>query len=454
MSTSQDDSRPPRGMWQQALFFADRTPESRNRYVDFLRALSILAVVVGHWLISAPYFLGQEPAYSHLLDLEPWTRWLTWLFQVMPVFFFVGGFSNSVSWESAKRKGLDYNVWFDARIRRLIGPVLPLVLAWGIMVAVAHANGVGPTMIRIGSQVALVPVWFLAVYILVVALVPLTHAAWRRWGFASVAAPVIGAILVDLGTFAAGIGWIGWINYVFVWLTVHQLGYAWHDGRLSGVKIGAPLFVIGILSLLALTHLGPYPLSLVGVPSDEISNTLPPKLPLLALAAAQIGLLLCFEAPARRWLAHRIPWAATILINGMIMTIYLWHSTVMMLLVGLAFWQLPAVLASYPATAVWWWTRPLWIGAYAVACLPFLLVFSRFERPEEGGRPAPAWRQLLGCVVACAGLAILALGGIGGDGWLGLRWIPLLLPLVGAAVAGFGPIPWVVRRVLQPQAGE
>ena len=79
-----------------------------------------MAVVAGHWLISAPHFLGHEPAYAHLLDLEEWTRWLTWLFQVMPVFFFVGGFSNSVSWESAQRKGLDYNAWFDARIRRLI----------------------------------------------------------------------------------------------------------------------------------------------------------------------------------------------------------------------------------------------------------------------------------------------------------------------------------------------
>lgn len=454
MSTANDESRPPRGLWQRALYLADRTPESRNRYVDFLRALSILAVVAGHWLISAPYFLGGEPAYAHLLDLEPWTRWLTWLFQVMPVFFFVGGFSNSVSWESAKRKGLATSAWFDARIRRLIGPVLPLLLAWGVIVAVAHANGVGPTMIRIGSQVALVPVWFLAVYILVVALVPLTDAAWRRWGFASVAAPVVGAVVVDLGTFAAGLTWIGWVNYVFVWITVHQLGYAWHDRRLAGLKVGVGLFIIGLLSLVALTHLGPYPLSLVGVPSDEISNTLPPKLPLLALAGAQIGLLLSFEAPARRWLAHRLPWAATILVNGMIMTIYLWHSTVMMLLVGLAFWQLPSVLAPYPATALWWWTRPLWLVAYALACLPFLLVFSRFERPEEGGRPAPAWRQLLGCAVACAGLATLALGGIGGAGWLGLRWIPLLLPLVGAALAGFGPIPWVVRRVFQPQTEE
>ena len=74
--------------------------------------------------------------------------------------------------------------------------------------------------------------------------------------------------------------------------------------------------------------------------------------------------------------------------------------------------------------------------------MPFLLVFARFERPATGsaGRPAAVWRQLLGCAVACAGLAMLALDGVGGSGWLGLRWVPLALPLVGAGLAGFGPL--------------
>jgi hypothetical protein len=322
-----------------------------------------------------------------------------------------------------------------------------LLLAWGAMVAVAHANGVGAGMIRIGSKVALVPVWFLAVYIMVVAVVPVTHAAWRRVGFASVVAPVIAAAGVDFVFFAGGLHVLGWLNYPFVWLAVHQLGYAWHDGRLAGTRTGLALFVVGVLTLVALTHLGPYPLSLVGVPNDEISNTLPPKLPLLALAAAQIGLVLLLESAARRWLTRRVPWAVTIVINGMIMTIFLWHSTVMMLLVGLAFWQLPFVLAQYPDTAAWWWTRPLWIFAYALATLPFLLVFAHFERPASGAAPRPAsvWLQLLGCTVACAGLAMLALDGIGGNSWLGLRWVPLLLPLFGAGLGGFGPFGWAGR---------
>jgi surface polysaccharide O-acyltransferase-like enzyme len=441
------EGRPPRGMWRRALWYADRTPEARNRYVDFLRALSILAVVLGHWLISAPYFDNGSPAYSHLLDLAPWSRWLTWLFQVMPIFFFVGGFSNGISWDSAKRKALGYRIWFDSRMRRLIGPVLPLLLAWGAMVAVAHSNGVGPGMIRIGSKVALVPVWFLAVYILVVALVPFTRAAWKRWGFVSVFAPVAAAAAVDVAFFAGDLRALGWLNYPFVWLAVHQLGYAWRDGRLAGPRIGLTLLVTGISTLVLLTHVGPYPLSLVGVPSDDVSNTLPPKLPLLSLAMAQIGLVLVLESPMRRWLNRRVPWAATIVVNGMIMTIFLWHSTVMMLLVGLAFWQMPGVLAQQPNTVGWWLTRPLWLLVYTLVTLPFLLVFGRFERPasDDGGRPAAVWLQLLGCIVACTGLAMLALDGVGGGGWLGLRWIPLLLPLAGAGIGGFGPLRWVGR---------
>jgi len=434
-------------MWNRAVWYAERTPGTRNRYVDFLRALSILAVVTGHWLIAAPYLDNGNPAYSHLLDLAPWSQWLTWLFQVMPVFFFVGGFSNAVSWESARRKNLRYGAWLDARVRRLLGPVLPLLVMWGVMVAVAHSQGVRPAMIRVGSQVALVPVWFLAIYLIVVALVPLAHTAWRRWGFLSVVAPVAAAAAVDIAFFAGGMRALSWINYPFVWLAVHQMGFAWFERRIAGVRLGVGLFVLGILALVGLTHLGPYPLSLVGVPGEQVSNTLPPKLPLLALAAAQIGLLLTLETPMRRWLERRFTWAATILVNGMIMTIYLWHSTVMMLLIGLAFWKLPSVLVMFPNSTVWWVTRPLWLLAYAVVLLPFLLVFARFERPPDPEGAAPAvWRQLLGGVVACTGLALLALDGVGGEGWLGVRWLPLLLPLVGATVSGFGPLGRFTRQ--------
>ena len=37
---------------------ADATPEARDRYVDFLRAASILAVVFGHWFIAIIWWRG------------------------------------------------------------------------------------------------------------------------------------------------------------------------------------------------------------------------------------------------------------------------------------------------------------------------------------------------------------------------------------------------------------
>ncbi len=431
-----------RGVWAQAAYLAEMTPESRNRYVDFLRALSILAVVGGHWLLAAPHFAEGQPRLAHMLDVSSWTQWLTWVLQVMPVFFFVGGFSNGTSWSAALRKGTGYATWLDSRLRRLIGPVLPLLLVWAIMAAVARFQGVSEGMIRIGSQVALVPVWFLAVYMLVIVFVPLTYRAWQRFGMLSFWLLVFGAVLVDIGFFVGGLHWLGWLNYIFVWLAVHQLGYAWFGGKLSGIKKALPWFLLGLPLLVILTKFGPYPLSLVGVPTDEISNTLPPKVPLLALAAWQIGFLLTIEKPMRRLLANTLAWTVTVLINGMIMTIFLWHSTVMILLIGLGFWVLPTVHSLDPASGMWWAFRPVWIAIYAAVSLPFIAVFARFERPNmDGIVPVAPWRLLIGCATACGGLAMLALAGVGSsEGWLGLRIIPLVLPFFGAGVAGFGPL--------------
>src|SRR5215813_10250581 len=90
--------------WSRAARLADRTPASRNRYVDFLRAASMLVVTVGHWLAAAPHFdASGELIGAHILTAVPWTAWLTWIVQVMPIFFIVGGYANGVSWRTACR---------------------------------------------------------------------------------------------------------------------------------------------------------------------------------------------------------------------------------------------------------------------------------------------------------------------------------------------------------------
>ena len=425
-------------LWGQARRLAERTPASRNRYVDFLRAASISAVVLGHWLIAAPYYEPGKPDMQHLLAVSPWSQWITWFFQVMPIFFFVGGYSNLTSWRAAQRRGDSYADWLGGRLRRLLQPVLPLLAVWSALALLGQWFGVPDGFVRVGSRIALVPIWFLAVYLLVALFVPFSSAAWQRFGLWSVAALVAGAALTDLAFFGAGWRHLGWFNYLFVWLAVHQLGYAWRDGKLNSVGRTLWLFPAGLLSLLLLVNFGPYPLSLVGVPTETVSNTLPPKLPLLALGTAQIGLLLSLQGPARRWLDRTTPWTATVMVNGMIMTLFLWHSTAMILVIGAGFLVKPDLFTVVPGTVSWWAWRPIWVAVFAAATVPFLMGFSRFERAAARQKPqVSVGRLYAGCLLSCAGLAWLALKGIGGSGhWL-IDVACLAMPFCGAALAGF-----------------
>ncbi len=430
-------------LWSRASAIAARTPPARNRLVDFLRAASILAVISGHWLLAAPYVSGTELALGNMLERSPWTQWLTWAFQVMPIFFLVGGYANGVSWRAAARDARSYREWLTARLQRLVGPVLPLIAVWAFLGAAGGQLGVPPDVVQTGSRMALVPIWFLAVYTLVVVLVPLSHAAWMRFGFVSFFLPAGLAVVDDALFFFADLRAAGWLNYAFVWLAVHQLGYAWLDGRLGGASTRLACGLAGLGVLAGLVTIGPHPLSMISVPGEGVSNSLPPKLPMLALGVAQSGLLLSLEGPLRRWLVRSAPWTATVLLNGMIMTIYLWHLTAAALVMGLAILLGNVGLDAVPGTASWWLTRPVWLVLYIGALGGLALVLGRFERGAES-EPAAAWRQVAGAAVVCAGLAMLALNGVGGDGWLGLRLWALALPFIGAALAGLLPVdvPW------------
>jgi surface polysaccharide O-acyltransferase-like enzyme len=426
-------------VWTRAAAVAARTPESRNRYVDFLRAVSILAVISGHWLIAAPYVEDGDLVLTNMLARQPWTQLLTWVFQVMPVFFLVGGYSNGVSWKAAQRDGRSYGDWLDGRLQRLVGPVLPLALVWALLGVVGRQAGAEPQLISVGSQMALIPIWFLAVYVAAVLLVPLTYAAWQRWGMLSFWVCVALVVADDVLFFGANLRALGWLNYGFIWIAVHQLGYAWRDGHITGVARTLPWVAGGLVLLVGLVTVGPYPVSMVSVPGEDVSNTLPPKLPMLLLGVIQCGLLLTFEAPFRHWLKRSAAWTATVLVNGMIMTIYLWHLTASTLAIGLALLTGNLGLTIEPGSGLWWSGRPAWLLVYAVALALLALVFSRFERGGKGARPAEAWRQVIGAALVCGGLAMLALQGVGGEGFLGLQlWVAL--PFAGAWLAGVNPI--------------
>ncbi|QFT78218.1 acyltransferase [Erythrobacter sp. THAF29] len=437
-------------MWDKARELAQMAPPERNRWVDFLRALSILAVVIGHWLVAAPYIDATgEIRGGHLLGILPWTQWLTWGFQVMPIFFLVGGYSNGVSWRAQLRKAEHgqtgiYRDWFASRVQRLITPVFPVLLLWAAIALGMTQAGMDRDQVRMATQLALIPVWFLAVYLLVTALTPLTHAAWRRIGFRSFFLLLAAAILIDWLAIFKGVAYVNFLNFLFVWVGIHQLGYAWLDGAFRGTGHRLFWFVSSLAVLLLLTVIGPYPIAMIGVPGAQMTNSMPPTIALLALGMTQTGLVLLLEPWGRRMLENLTLWTATVLMNGMIMTVYLWHLTAFVL-VMVAAWLLGGIgLGLYPGTAEWWWTRPVWFALYIIALLPMIAIFARHERsfgPVRGGRTVPRLRVALGVLLICIGLAMTAAISIASpEGITGVRLWVVAFPFLGAALLGFGPL--------------
>jgi peptidoglycan/LPS O-acetylase OafA/YrhL len=417
---------------------AAKTPPERNRYVDFLRAVSILFVVIGHWLIATAWYVDGQLTPGHLLKTHPQYQWLTWLFQVMPIFFIVGGYSNAVSLESADRKGQGYADWLAARLHRLVTPLLLLIITWGLVAGVMKLMDVRPEVIVFTSQAALIPTWFLSIYITLVLLAPVAYKFWCKYGFGSFWILAAMAAVVDALFFGADVRWPGWSNYFWVWLAVHQLGFAWRDGRMGSVGKLLVYSLLGFTALYSLVRWGPYPLAMVGSPDEGVSNTLPPKITLLALGVFQFGLLLSLEGPMRRTLSSLRLWTATVLINSMIMTIYLWHITIMVVLGSVLYLTGGFGFGIEPGTNEWWLTRPVWIVVLAVLLVPVALPLSALERrgrnPET---PVPsATRQVAGAILVCLGIALLAMWGYGGAPIPGFGVGAFVLVMLGAGISG------------------
>ena len=141
--------------------------------------------------------------------------------------------------------------WLRSRLRRLAIPVIPVLLFWTTFGWLALNLGLAWETLQLASQVALVPTWFLAAYVVIVTIAPLLLALWDRIGIWSIVAGFALAGLCDLLSIGVGVIPVGFLNYVFVWGTVHQLGYAWLDGKLDGMSKRIGLMLTGFLTTLA-----------------------------------------------------------------------------------------------------------------------------------------------------------------------------------------------------------
>ena len=368
----------------------------RDLTLDIARVFCVLLVVVIHLLeVGVGRASDGALVVSRPLEHQAWFAGVTWAGQIMPLFFVVGGFASATAWRSLVRRGGGPADYIRTRVVRLALPALPLYVFYVVVLGVATVIGVDHRLLAVVAQGAGLPLWFLAAYTLCQALVPVMARLHATAPKRTLAVLLLGAIAVDAMRYSLHAPPLGWLNLLFVWVLIQQLGFWYADGwfaarsRWTLAAIAAACY----LSLWPLTALGPYSVNM-------LDNLNPPTVPLIVLGVAQACVLRLLRPALAALMRTRAARAVVFVAGTRLMTIYLWHLPVIILLSGIAL-LLPGA-SPEPGTSAWWWSRiPVWV-LVMTAILGLSLLVGRFEKPRSLGAAPALWIAALGATLTFA----------------------------------------------------
>jgi hypothetical protein len=392
--------------WGKELAMADTARRSeRNPYADFLRSFSLLVVILWHWCFTILVWGDQGPYATSPLGFTSGLWIVTWLLQVLPLFFYIGAYVHLKSWERAAARG--ERIWHFAlrQAKSLAIPSAALLVTWvvlGIIVGVVFdLNWMGQAVLMVLS-----PLWFVGTYLLFVCLMPITLWLHRRYDVLVLVVLAGLAVIVDILRFRYQVPGIEWVNMVFVWGFAFQLGYFY--GRISGVDT-APRFsdgridwayqsarsrqlakvmaLSGLFGLIGLVFSGLFPGSMVGVPGED-SNMAPPTVCIVALTIFQVGVAELIRPAVLHALGRGGLFArATTVFTRFALPLFLFHTTGMALSRGVE-WSIFGTQAESAApTVTWWLLRPVAIIGPLLATLPVIYLFGRRWKTQTVAPP-------------------------------------------------------------------
>ncbi|BEL07358.1 acyltransferase [Actinoplanes sichuanensis] len=356
------------------------TPEHRDRTIDGLRAVAIVGVVVGHWLVSALVSDPTRPSDWHgasPLPDRPALIPVTWLLQTLGLFFFAGGFA------AARADGGHRAL--VTRVARLGRPVLVLAAVWVPAWLLLSAVGAPDDTLHVVRSLLVHPMWFLLVFLTLTGFAPLLRTAVTRYRLWSLVLPLALVAVSDVTRHLDAAAWLHPVATVAGWAAPYLLGIALAQDALPR-RAGLVLLPAGVVTGALLVLVAGYPASAVGVPGDGWSNLDPPSLFAAALAAAQLGVFLLVRDRLAGWLRRPIVWAPVAGLNLMAMTVYCWHQSALLLVgfAGMLAGPLPGLLDE-PAGA-WPVHRLLWLPVFALVLAGLCAIF---HRVTPSRRPPP-----------------------------------------------------------------
>ena len=372
----------------------------RDLVVDLARVACVFLVVVIHLLmIGVGLDSSGAIVVSRPLEAQPWFDAATWVGQIMPLFFALGGFTAVTSWRSLQKRGGTAVDFIRARTIRLATPALALFVFFAVVLGAATIAGVDPALLETVAAGAGTPLWFLAAFLLSQCLVPFLARLHDRAPLLTIALLAAAAVFVDAMRVANGVVEVGLLNLVFVWGFAQQLGFWYADGWFR--RRTAPQLV----GLAAAAYLLIWPGVEAGWhSSDMLTNLNPPTVPLMLLGVAQVCLLSVLHSPLSTLMSSRAAQAVVFIVGSRAMTVYLWHLPVIIVVAGLSL--LVPGAAPEPASAAWWAGRPVVLLVVLAVVWLASLPLARFETisaaiPDGYRRPAT------GAIVIAAVLAFV-----------------------------------------------
>ncbi|HWU58325.1 MAG TPA: acyltransferase [Microbacteriaceae bacterium] len=379
---------------------------TRDTSVDAIRAACLIIVVALHATMVG---VGRGPhgvIIENALEDQPWFAPVSWIVQVMPLFFIAGGFSAFTQWQRMAARGASAGDYVRARLTRLLVPAIAMVATVGVGLTVLIAAGLPHELVatagfRIGQ-----PLWFLAVYLGCSAMVPLMVRAHERAPWPTTALLAAAVVTVDIVRLATGVQAVGFLNLALVWLLVQQLGFWLADGRVAAMSVRARLRVAGAAAAMILV------LSATGLYSpDMYVNLNPPTLSIVLLGVIQLMLFSIVAPRIRAWMRHSGLSSVVNAIGSRAMTAYLWHMSVLVALAGLLL--VSGLPLPHPLSFDWWASRPTWLVVVAFAVIAVVRVTERFEtrRRAVAGQATGPLTLTLATLLGVAAVGILLVVG-------------------------------------------
>ncbi|AQA04042.1 acyltransferase [Mycobacterium sp. MS1601] len=305
---------------------AAQTPSDRDRAIDVLRIGALVTVVVGHTVMATSMIRDDVFLWGNLLTTSTSLQALTWIFQIMPLFFFAGAAATVNSWQP----GTPWGAWLMRRCQRLFRPVFAYLAFWAVTLAVlVHLLPVHVYEPIAGISIQLL--WFLGAYVLMLAAMPMLYRITSTWRLAAAVTLVYLLVMtVDaVRLHMPGLAVLGYLNMT-AWLIPGMFGVAYRRGLVDGrgaAKLGMAVLAVNIALVL-----GPYELSLVGIEGQRLTNMAPPSL-LMAGHATMLCAFAIAAAPAiNRWAQRPRVWWCVAIGNSGAMTLYLWHMPALLLM--------------------------------------------------------------------------------------------------------------------------